>query len=412
MTTLLTRAARAATGRGGVLGHERGFWVIASAFLVGMAFSTIPTPLYPLYEQRDGFASATVTVVFAAYAIGVAISLFLAGHVSDWLGRRRVLVPALVVEALAAVLFLVWPALPGLIVARVLTGIGVGMITATATAHLSELHAASRPGVGRTRAELVSTAANLGGLGLGPLVSGLLAQFVTGPLTTPYLVFLVLLLLAAGGVALVPETVEPAVERPAYRPQRINVPDDARRRFVAAALGAVAVFAVFGLFTSLAPVFVAGTMHVTSRIVAGVVGCVAFGAAALAQMALGRISTRTQLATGIATMAVGLVPVTVSLFLPSLPLFLAGGVVAGAGAGLLFKGAVSTVAGLAAPGARGEALAGLFLAAYLGLAVPVVALGVVTQFVPAADAVLGFAVLVLLVIAAAATGLVGRAGRG
>jgi MFS family permease len=84
-----------------------GFWLISEAFLTAMAFSTVPTPLYPLYQQRDGFSSFTVTVVFAAYAVGVVTSLLLLGHVSDWVGRRRVLIPALGLEVLAAALFLV-----------------------------------------------------------------------------------------------------------------------------------------------------------------------------------------------------------------------------------------------------------------------------------------------------------------
>src|SRR5579863_434173 len=136
-----------------------GFWIAAGAFLTAMAFSTIPTPLYGLYQQRDHFSAFIVTVVFAVYAVGVIPSLLLAGHVSDWVGRRRVLVPALAIEVVAAVLFLVWPALPGIIVARFVSGVGIGMITATATAHLRDLNARSRPGGGTGRFEVVSTAA-------------------------------------------------------------------------------------------------------------------------------------------------------------------------------------------------------------------------------------------------------------
>lgn len=64
------------------------FWVVAIAFLLVMAYSTVPTPLYPLYQELDGFPVSVVTVVFAAYAVGVVASLFLLGHVSDWMGRR------------------------------------------------------------------------------------------------------------------------------------------------------------------------------------------------------------------------------------------------------------------------------------------------------------------------------------
>jgi MFS family permease len=79
------------------------------------------------------------------------------------------------------------PSLPGLLLARVVSGVAVGLTTATATAYLAELHlgtaAAQR---GEARGQVVATAANLGGIGVGPLVAGLLAQFVTDPLHVPF----------------------------------------------------------------------------------------------------------------------------------------------------------------------------------------------------------------------------------
>jgi MFS family permease len=165
--------------------HGAGFWLVAFSLLTAMAFSAVPSPLYPLYQHRDHFSTFMVTVVFAVYAVGVVISLLLAGHVSDWVGRKRVLIPALALEAIAAVLFLLWPQLPVLIVARLINGVSMGLITATATAHLHELHTRHRPGAAPTRFEMVSTAANIGGLGVGPLVAGFLAQDVTQPLRVP-----------------------------------------------------------------------------------------------------------------------------------------------------------------------------------------------------------------------------------
>ena len=149
--------------------HSVGFWVVAVAFLLNMAFSAVPTPLYVLYQQRDGISNLMVTVVYAVYAIGVIASLFLGGHVSDWVGRRRVLVPALLANAASAVVFIIDPSLAGLIVARVISGVSVGLTTATATSYLAELHASARPSASQRRAEAVATGSNLGGIGFGPL---------------------------------------------------------------------------------------------------------------------------------------------------------------------------------------------------------------------------------------------------
>src|SRR5260370_3862068 len=125
--------------------HGRGFWVVGYVFAVTMAFSTIPAPLYVLYQARDHFGALLVTVIFAAYAVGVMVSLFLAGHVSDWLGRRRMVAAAAGGNMASRIVFLAWPAVPGLIAARVISGISIAMLTATAPAYLSALHAAARP---------------------------------------------------------------------------------------------------------------------------------------------------------------------------------------------------------------------------------------------------------------------------
>ncbi len=382
-----------------------GFWVVALAFTVAMAFTTVPTPLWSLYAQRDRFSSLTITVAFAVYAVAVAFSLFVAGHVSDWYGRRRVLMPALALEIMAAVVFLVWPALPGLLVARVLSGLGVGAVAATATAWLSELH-----GVRSGRAQVVSTAANLGGLGLGALISGALAQWAGNPLSLPFAVFAAALLLASAALLLAPETRVPPSPRPRYRPQRVSVPTGSRGRFFAAALGAAITMSVFGLLTSLAPSFLAGTLHEPSHSLAGAVSFVAFATAVLAQTLTASRPTQQLLAAAIPALLAGLGLLTLAVWLPapSFGVFLAGDLVIGAGAGLMFKGAIGTVVEISSEEHRAEALAGLFLAAYLGLAGPVIGLGALTQVTSTRASLLVFAALLALAILAEAPALLGR----
>ncbi|HMJ32612.1 MAG TPA: MFS transporter [Baekduia sp.] len=392
--------------------HGAGLWAVVFAFLTVLAFSTVPTPLYAMYQARDGFSTFLITVIFVAYAVGVILALFFAGHVSDWLGRRRALVPAVLTSVVSAVVFLLWRDLPGLLVGRVLSGLSVGIVTATATAYLGELHLGERPGASPKRAQVLATAANLGGLGLGPIIAGVLAQTVDSPLTVPFVIFGALLAVAAIGVVLAPETVTPPQTRPAYRPQRVAVPAAARRRFFGAAAGAFVAFAAFGLFTSLAPSFLAGTLGHASHALAGVPAFAAFTAAVAAQIAAGAWTVRRLLATGMAALSAGIVLVVAATWAPSLALFLAGGLIAGAGAGLLFKGGIVTVSGLAAPERRAEVLAGFFLAAYVGVSVPVLALGILSQFIEPKVALVAFAAVLLAGIAASARTLLsgGRTG--
>ncbi len=393
--------------------YRFGFWAVAFSFAALMAFTTVPTPLWSLFARRDGFSSLTITVAFAVYAVAVAISLVLAGHLSDVYGRRRLLVPALALNVVAGVVFVTWPALPGLLVARVLSGLGVGAATATATVWLAELEAARRPRDGGQRAHIISTAANLGGLGLGGLIAGVLAQWVGHALTLPFLVLMAALLVGLVAIALAPETRIAASPRPRYRPQRVSVPPRSRGRFFGAAVAVAITFAIFGLITSLAPSFLASTLHQPSHALAGAVSFALFATAALAQTLTGSRASQQLLAAAIPALLIGIALLTVALWVPSpsFGIFLAGDLVAGAGAGLMFKGAIETVSEISLPERRAEAVAGLFLAAYLGLAGPVIGLGVLTQIASTRVSLLVFAGLLAFGILVATPALLGGRGR-
>ncbi|MGH3168405.1 MAG: MFS transporter [Trebonia sp.] len=376
-----------------------------------MGLSAVPTPLYGLYAARDGFGSLTITIVYAVYAVGVILALFTVGHVSDWYGRRRVMIPALLVATLSAVLFLVWRDLAGLIVARFVGGIAVGAVTATATAWITELHAARRPTATRRRGEIVGAAANLGGIGIGPLIGGVLAEWVAKPLTTPYLVFLGLLAAGVVGLALTPETrtLEPA-DRPRYHPQQIKVPARGRSTFFGALIGAFIAFAALAFFMSLAPTFLAGPLGHPSLALAGAAAFLVFAAAVAAQILPGRFGRQTLAAFGALLITAGSVAIVVAVQLsaPSLWLFLVGGAVLGAGGGAYFKSSFGTVIALSDPGSRAGALTLFFLTGYIGLSIPAVGLGVLAQHVAPKTALLIFGGLLIAGVAASARLLLRR----
>ena len=387
--------------------HHIGFWVAAVAFLVNMGFSAVPTPLYVLYQQRDQFSDLTVTIVYAVYAVGVVASLFLGGHLSDWIGRRPIFVLAIAANVVSAVIFIFEPSLAGLIVARIVSGISVGLTTATATSYLAELHLLARPHVSGRRAEVVATSSNLGGIGFGPLAAGLLAQFAPDPLQLVYAIFGGALVVLAVAVVRSPETVRRPDPRPVYRPQRIAVPSQGRGTFFAATFAAMAAFAVYGVFNSLVPSFLAGTLHETSHAVAGAVAFAAFAAGALAQIAQARVPNRTLLRRSIPTIVVGLGLLAGAMWAGELVMFVIGGVITGAGAGMVFKGSLAAAVSVAPDNSRAEVLSGFFLGAYVGLSIPVVGLGVATMYAPAGDVMLVFVALAATAIAASVRTLVG-----
>lgn len=378
--------------------HRAGFWITAAAFLVMMAFNTVPTPLYALYAARDGFPTIIVTVVFAAYSLGVMIALYLAGHLSDRFGRRRLILSAVVLETVSALLFLVWSETAGLVVARLVAGLGIGLLTSAATAHLADLRRITHPVATAGFAATIAGIANMGGLAIGPLVGGALAEWSSAPLEVPFLVFLGALVAIGFAYAFVPETVSaPAVRLP-YRPQRVSVPAESRSTYWAAGIGAFAAFAITGLFGSVAPTFLAQKLHEPDHLVAGLVSFAVFGAAALAQLVFARLTSRSQLVLGVSTMAAGLVTLGVADLTVSAVAFVAGGGVAGAGVGLVFRGALTTAGMLSDSGNRSEVTSGIFLLAFTGMTVVPLLVGAALLILPLTPVFAGFVVLVLALI--------------
>jgi MFS family permease len=412
-TTRLEQSVNGADPRGSVGSprHRRSFWVVAFAFLAVMALGTVPSPLYGLYQARDHFSLFMITVAFAVYAVGVIAALLLAGHLSDLYGRRRLLLPAVGISVVSAIVFLASKSLAGLLVARLINGISIGIVASTATAYLAELHARGRPRATARKAQLTASAVNIGGLAVGALVAGLLAQWVAHPLTVPYFVFLAALVLGAIGVALAPETREAAKPAPRYRPQRLSIPPAERGRYFAAALSTFVAFAANGLFAGLAGLFLAVTLHHPSLALAGGVVCAMFGAGVAAQFLTVTWSITRDLQAGMAVMVigVGLAVLGVWLHSPSLALFIAGGALIGAGSGAIFKGAVGTVMSISPPERIAESLTGVFLAAYVGISLPVVGAGItLARHVTPKVTILGFATAVTVGIAASAIKLLGR----
>jgi predicted MFS family arabinose efflux permease len=392
--------------------HRQAFWAVAFTFLALMAFSTVPSPLYTLYRARDDFSLFTVTVIYAVYAIGVVSALLLAGHLSDWYGRRRLLLLSVGFAILSAVVFLASKGLGALLVARLIDGLSVGLVLSAATAYMTELAAIGRPETTRGRAQLTTTAVNVGGLGVGTLVAGALAQWVADPLTVPYLVFLVALLLGAIGIALAPETQEGPQPRPRYRPQRLSIPHDERSRFFAAALSTFMAFAAVGLFVGLAGLFLAVTLHHPSLALSGAVIGGIFAGSVVAQILTASWPVARVFEAGMAAMVLGLGLAVLAVWVqrPSLALFIFGGVLIGGGAGAIFKGAIGTVLGISSPDRIAESLVGVFLSAYVGLSLPVVGAGIVlARDVSPKVTILAFAIAVTLGIAASAIKLIGGA---
>ncbi|WP_163507015.1 MFS transporter [Fodinicola acaciae] len=372
---------------------------VAVAYVFGTVLtgSTLPTPLYPLYQREWQFGSLVTTLVFAVYAAGVLAGLLAFGRASDLLGRRPVIVTAVVVSALSDLIFLTDLGLPALFAGRVVSGLSIGLITAAATVSIIEL----APARHRRLATMAATAVNMLGLGCGPLLAGVLADLAPAPLRLPFGVHLALLGIAAVLAWRMPETVRGA-ERPrlgnAVRPQLPAVPRSVRAVFVPAAVAVFAAFAVFGLLTATGAGLLAGLLHQPAHVVVGVLIFAMFAASSVAQLGSLRWPPRRALPAGCLLLVLGAVAIGAAMPAGSVVLLAAGTVLAGLGQGLCFRSAMATVTQHSPAERRAETVSALTVTAYVGISVPVVLVGTATTTMTLYDATTLFAAIVAVVV--------------
>jgi len=356
-----------------VVSRNTGFGLVAYAFLVTMIGTTLPTPLYPLFERRYSFGELMVTVIFAVYAFGVIAGLLAFGDVSDELGRKPVLMVGLAFSAASAFLFIFASSLVPIFAGRVLSGFSAGIFTGTATAMLVDL----APGGRRRLASFVAVIVNLGGLGLGTLLAGLLADYCSSPLRLPFIVQLGLLAPAVLGLLAAPETVQRRAFR--FRIQRLRVPPEVRGVFIRGATAGFGSFAVAGVFSSVAPVFLGQILGRTSHALAGLIVFILFSASIVGQMVVSRLSDRRALVSGCALLAGGVGLLALALGIESLAALIASASVVGVGQGLVIGAGLAAINQRAPIEHRGETASSFFVVIYVGLSVPVIGVGVVAH---------------------------------
>ncbi|WP_345659882.1 MFS transporter [Streptomyces venetus] len=375
-----------------------------AVFAVCMAGTTLPTPLYPLYQAKFGFSDLTVTVVYAVYAFAVIAVLLLVGNASDAVGRRPVLLCGLAFAAASAVCFLCATGLDWLFAGRLLSGLSAGLFTGAATAYVMEL----APQGGASRATFVATAANMGGLGCGPLLSGVLAQYAEWPLYLPFVTHLILVAGAALVVLRLAETVRERQPLRTVRPQRPALPPQVRAVFAPAATASFVGFALLGLFTSVSPEFLARSLNLHNHAVSGLVVALAFFSSTAGQLAVGPVGARRSLPLGCAGLLAGLALLAGALRWNLMALVVLSAIVGGVGQGLAFRGALAEVAGASPRGQRAEVISTLFVVAYTGISLPVIGVGLLTRPIGLEGAGLVFIACMAVLVSVAAAYLLRR----
>jgi MFS family permease len=352
-----------------------GFVLALTAVAAMMAGASAPSPFYPVLQDRIGFSAGTMTIIFAVYAVALLLTLLVTGSLSDHIGRRPVISAGLIILAASMIIF--WQAgrIETLIGARVVQGIGAGLLLSALTAAVVDLEPPNRPG----SASVLNTVTPIAGLAVGALLAGAALDLVAQAAFATVFVTGAVLFVALGLLIWrAPET-SPRAEGllTSLRP-RVGVPTPARAAFLRALPALIASWATGGLYLSLGAPLVArelgGTTHLSQGLV---VTALAVGGSTACFVARAWTARCTTLY-GTTALAGGMSLTLLALGAASLPWFLVASVIAGTGFGTAFLGVMRSLTPLVGVHQRGELFAAVFVASYLAFGLPAVIAGFVS----------------------------------
>jgi MFS family permease len=353
------------------------------------------TPLLVLYREQAGFAASLLTLAFAVYAIGFLAALLTLGSLSDHVGRRPVLIGALIIQLASNLMFLMGPDIGWVIAARIVQGAATGAATTAFTAALVEVAPANRKRLGTNLGSVGLT----GGLAFGSLLAGLGIQLTDTANSIVFVALTVITVLGIVVVALSPETVTRTPGALRSLIPRVAIPPATRAELAAAAPVIAAVWMLAGLSGGLAPSMVGSVFDLDSGLLNGLAGFIAPAASAVVGLAFAKFDPRRAMTIGIYASIAGPVGIVIGASAGSLAIMFVGQAIAGVGFGASFTAALRLIFPLAPPHQRAGVVAVIYIISYVAFGVPIVIAGLLTEPLGVVPTVIGYsAVTVLLAL--------------
>ncbi|MBJ7454692.1 MAG: MFS transporter [Thermoleophilia bacterium] len=347
-----------------------GSWkALIGLFVLTMGTSTL-TPLLPLYKEHFGISTATATLLFVTYTVTVVPTMLIAGNLSDRLGRKRLLLPSLVIMTLASLVFSFAESVPLLFVGRVLQGLAIGGFLGVGTAFVVDHARASSKALAAAMAGVFFRL----GFGLGPGLAGIAAQYGPNPRHFPFQVHMVLMLVGIVAVATAAETLRRSPSPGRFR-IRIGVPKGQALGFLTFVAPAIFMMSfIEGTFLSVVPIFVFDTLEVQNLAVLGLIGFLTLAPGGISPFLVRGLDPRRSMMIGVATSSLLSFGVVASSQLDSIAVVIAAVSVIGLTNGFLLYGGTVICATIVPIEERGKLMSLLYMCAYAGT-IPTVGLG-------------------------------------
>lgn len=351
-------------------------WICYS-MCVGVMGTALASPLYPLYQAAWHLRPSDITHIFVVYMFGVLGSLLFLGRVTARFGFLPILRTGLVLMTAGVALSAVAGNVPVFMLARLVIGLASGMITTSAAVGMMQVS----PVADSRRTTALTTVAMTLGFGMGPLLGGLIAQWVPRPLVSAYVPTVVMGLVAIVALFRLRDAsrIAGGSETPGGLSQwlpRITFPQRERRRhFWLASLGAFSAFGLFSLFASLAPSFMTEFVPWHGPAVSGFTIASILFLSSIFQFSVRSWRTKqVVVVSAMALVACNLLLVWTATSRTAL-LFAASVLVTSYGHALANVGGMGVIGKLTRPTERAGLLSSYMIVGYLGTIVPILAMG-------------------------------------
>ncbi|MBV6272354.1 MFS transporter [Alcaligenaceae bacterium CGII-47] len=372
---------------------------ITSAVLLVTCFltSNIPTAVYGVLREQLGFSATVQTLIFAVYVLGMIPALLLTGTWAARVSLHRLMVLGVVLAAVASGGLVDASSVYVLLASRLLQGFSNGILTVTCTAALyTAVPLRSR----RFTALLVTVTGALGG-SLGPVLGGIVADAFGRTTSAAFtlavilLVFCLVLLLVHGKSdrhAVGYETPVAGAEISEVRQPVQHV--DPSRSLLLIGLTAALPWATVGIYQSIGPSIVGAALGSSSLGALGLIVGMVMATAGVTQLLAQKVPLVLSRRIGLGIVLLSIAAFFGMLVTGDFRLAVLAAVATGVGHGFSFLSATREMGALvgAQPHRTGMLMGLYFAIAYMGLAIPSIALGLISDLwglMPASLVVMG-----------------------
>jgi len=362
---------------------------------VGVMGTALISPLYPLYQQAWQLRTSDVSLIYVIYMLGALAGLLFMGRLSDTLGFRRVMLLGLVLGWVGTLATMLAWNLTSLNLGRFAVGLSSSLIVTSASVGLVQI---SRDGASQRISTLTSFLLAFG-FGLGPLTGGVIGQWVADPLRTAYLPSLGLGVLAVYALLrldLGPDE-DAAFGWRTFLPRLAWARRSDSLAFLLTCACPFFAFGVFGLYASMAPLFLKKMLPWHGPVVSGTSIGVILLTSAMVQLACARLPLRWGGLLGLLAVVLSNAMLVLNFSLGSTLVFIVGVCAAATGHGLCLLAGISMVNRIASPAERSGLISTYLVCGYVGSIVPLLGVGWVADHygLPVAVTSLGLAVMTI-----------------